>query len=295
LFQRGFAVAPKSADQFADTRWNPIVGCSPVSRGCENCWAAEHAGERFYGATTALHYNDTIEYSGDKFVWSGKVSVAPRDILRQPLRNAAPLTILVCAMGDLFHEDVPTNWIDNVFAIMARAAQHTFILVTKRARRMCDYVIDANIENLWRFSKKLQSKNTPPLKPPYLVVTPAAKRVVVCEPLLAPVDLNAVRRRGGGYLDVLPLIDWVVIGGEYGRGARPMPIAAAQWLIQQCDHAKKPAFVTRVGSRLLWPSGDVETFTSGGAEMTLWPSELRVRQKLSIAASLNARHASSLK
>ncbi len=135
-------MAAKTGIEWTDATWNPIVGCSVVSPGCKNCYAMKMAARieamaRGRGETT--HYAGTTQPSKAGAVWTDKLALAPDQILLQPLRWRAPRRIFVNSMGDLFHEDVPDEWIDKVFAIMALCPQHTFQVLTKRAERMRDY------------------------------------------------------------------------------------------------------------------------------------------------------------
>jgi protein gp37 len=141
--------------EWTDATWNPVVGCSIVSPGCTNCYAmrmahrleamsdGKHAsvvGARGVGLS---HYTGTTKVVNDKPVWTGKLAIASNHALTAPLRWKKPRTIFVNSMGDLFHEDCPDEWIDQVFAVMALAPQHTFQVLTKRAERMRAYFDDA--------------------------------------------------------------------------------------------------------------------------------------------------------
>jgi protein gp37 len=148
----------KSGIEWTDATWNPIVGCSVVSPGCTNCYAMKMAarleainragsmddeGYRVRaapGARTCDHYEGTTRKVNGHAVWTGKVALAPDAILIAPLRWRRPRRIFVNSMGDLFHESVPDDWIDKVFAVMALAPQHTFQVLTKRALRMREYM-----------------------------------------------------------------------------------------------------------------------------------------------------------
>ncbi|RUU29711.1 phage Gp37/Gp68 family protein [Mesorhizobium sp. M6A.T.Ce.TU.016.01.1.1] len=141
-------MADKSAIEWTDATWNPIVGCSILTAGCTHCYAmgmaarieAMTAAQQAKGQTGAPHYNGTTRKVNGKPVWTGKLAMAPDHILTEPLTWKKPRRIFVNSMGDLFHEDVPDEWIDKVFAVMALAPQHTFQVLTKRARRMREYV-----------------------------------------------------------------------------------------------------------------------------------------------------------
>ncbi|TGQ95374.1 phage Gp37/Gp68 family protein [Mesorhizobium sp. M8A.F.Ca.ET.208.01.1.1] len=132
-------MADKSSIEWTDATWNPIVGCSVLSPGCTHCYAMKMAA-RIEAMGSAKQYAGTTKKVNGNTVWTGKLALAPEHILTQPLRWARPRRIFVNSMGDLFHEDVPDEWIDRVFAVMALAPQHTFQVLTKRARRMREYM-----------------------------------------------------------------------------------------------------------------------------------------------------------
>jgi protein gp37 len=127
----------KTNIEWADSTWNPIVGCSIVSHGCTNCYAMKWAAQKLDGQVP--HYEDTTKKVNGNAVWTGKVALAPDHILTAPLRWKKPRRVFVNSMGDLFHESVPDEWIDKVFAVMALTPQHTFQCLTKRANRMRAY------------------------------------------------------------------------------------------------------------------------------------------------------------
>ncbi|TIT42345.1 MAG: phage Gp37/Gp68 family protein [Mesorhizobium sp.] len=143
-------MADKSAIEWTDATWNPIVGCSILSPGCTHCYAmgmaarieAMTAALRKEGRGGAPHYAGTTKKVNGNAVWTGKLALAPEAILMEPLTWKRPRRIFVNSMGDLFHEDVPDEWIDRVFAIMALAPQHTFQVLTKRAKRMREYMLE---------------------------------------------------------------------------------------------------------------------------------------------------------
>ncbi|RVD13946.1 MAG: phage Gp37/Gp68 family protein [Mesorhizobium sp.] len=134
-------MADKSAIEWTDATWNPIVGCSILSPGCTHCYAMRMAG-RIEAMGGAKHYAGTTKKVNGNTVWTGKLAMAPEHILMEPLTWRTPRKIFVNSMGDLFHEDVPDEWIDKVFAIMALAPQHTFQVLTKRATRMREYMLE---------------------------------------------------------------------------------------------------------------------------------------------------------
>jgi len=127
----------KSNISWTEQTWNPIVGCSIVSPGCKNCYAMKMANR--LEAMHVSQYAGTTHKVNGNAVWTGKVARAPEKTLMAPLKRKIPTTYFVNSMGDLFHEDVPDEWIDQVFAVMALCPQHTFQILTKRAERMEEY------------------------------------------------------------------------------------------------------------------------------------------------------------
>jgi len=211
----------KTGIEWTEATWNPIVGCSLVSPGCTNCYAMGVAARLLDGNPKAPHYAGTTQPSKGGPVWTGKVALAPEHILEQPLRWSRPRVIFVNSMGDLFHEDVPGHWINQVFAIMALCPQHTFQILTKRADRMHEWCtwpsrkrdIDGTIwsqlgtpwgskikhggnwqctyplPNVW-LGVSAEDQRRADERLPILVQTPAAVRFVSAEPLIGPVDLS---------------------------------------------------------------------------------------------------------
>lgn len=205
-------MADKTGISWTDATWNPIVGCSVVSPGCTNCYAMRDAARIVRcseGAGRASHYEGTIEPSKAGPVWTGKVALAPDHIVAKPLSWRRPRRIFVNSMGDLFHESVPDEWIDRVFAVMALAPQHTFQVLTKRSGRMREYLSGEALRRVAAAANRIRAVTgmiTWPLpnvwlgvtaedqtraddRVPDLLATPAAVRFVSCEPMLGPVDL----------------------------------------------------------------------------------------------------------
>ena len=216
---------------WADESWNPIVGCSKISAGCVNCYAEKMAFRLFCMEASRNCFRDEQIETYSKVIyanrgWNGKTHFV-ESALTKPLHWRKPRKIFVCSMSDLFHESVPFEWIDRVFAVMALCPQHEFKVLTKRAGRMREY-FTAEIEGLdarTRVAKILGGKARLSTKPDIakhyyawfnmdlfslpnvhlgvtvenqdnvgriadLVRTPATKRFVSFEPLLGRIDLN---------------------------------------------------------------------------------------------------------
>ncbi len=131
----------KSAIEWTDDVWNPVVGCSIVSPGCTNCYAMRMAAR--LDRMGVEHYRGLTQPSKAGPVWTGKVALAPESVLLAPMRWRAPRKVFVNSMGDLFHESVPDEWIDRIFAVMALAPRHTFQVLTKRSKRMRTWCADS--------------------------------------------------------------------------------------------------------------------------------------------------------
>ncbi len=195
--------------EWTDATWNPIVGCSVVSPGCTNCYAMRLAGTRM------KHHPSRAGLTRDSKagpVWTGEVRFMEQWLI-QPLRWAKPRMIFVCAHADLFHEAVPDEWIDRIFAVMAMAPQHTFQVLTKRPERMREYLhspvvidsianaahdIDGGIgapilplPNVW-LGVSVEDQRRADERIPILLDTPAAVRWISAEPLLGLLDLARI-------------------------------------------------------------------------------------------------------
>lgn len=200
-------MADNTRIEWCDATWNPIVGCSVVSPGCTNCYAMRLAGERMRHHPSRVGLTEASKAGP---VWNGQVRLY-KPALDQPLDWRRPRRIFVCAHGDLFHEAVPDEWIDRVYAVMALAPQHAFIVLTKRAKRMRDYLSDAldgieverwriagpqpalerqwPLPNVW-IGASAEDQERADLRIPHVLATPAALRLVSLEPLLGPVDIR---------------------------------------------------------------------------------------------------------
>lgn len=232
--------------------WNPITGCTPISEGCANCYAKTMAETRLRGM---FGYDKE-----DPF----KVTFH-EDKLDQPLKWKKPRKIFVCSMGDLFHEDVPTGLIIDIFGVITGSDQHSFLILTKRPERMKGFMEYINrfrttpLKNVW-LGVTAENQRTADERIPILLDTPAAKRFVSVEPMLEQIDLNLFGNRRCGYVDkvqhipglvpsLVPVsfIDWVICGAETGQNARPMDLKWARDLRNQCSEANVPFFFKKAG------------------------------------------------
>jgi len=269
---------------WTEETWNPLRGCSRISKGCMNCYA-EGIAHRFGGE--GQPYEGLIASTGQ---WNGTVKFVPAKLV-EPIRWKRPRLIFVNSMSDLFHESVPDHEIDQIFGVMwaCLGLDHTFQILTKRAKRMNNYFktdrrdswarwavhygggtdpdaiydqvayADEPHPRIW-LGVSAEDQATADERIPYLLGTPAAVRWLSAEPLIGPLDiyggdpdprldghsssntyigdwweptdnLNGPSRHG---------LDWVVVGGESGAGARPMSERWALSLRDQCAAADVP-------------------------------------------------------
>lgn len=184
--------------------FNPVVGCTKQSIGCEACYALRMAVRLAHNPKlpddVRERYASTVRKIGGKWEWSGKVALFP-ERLDGPLKRRKPTRYFVPSMGDLFHQDVPAGFIYDVFKMIGKTPQHTFQILTKRPHRMRDFVyawsggqIFANASfaklhpNLW-LGTSVENQTTADERVPWLLRTPAAVRFVSAEPLLGEIDI----------------------------------------------------------------------------------------------------------
>ncbi len=292
-------MSDKSGIAWTNATWNPVTGCTKVSQGCKHCYAErEWARLSANPKATAYYGRDFTDVA------------CHEDRLGQPLRWSKQRLIFVNSMSDLFHEDVPDEFIDLVFSVMALAERHTFQVLTKRPERMRDYMtvhVDQrdsalHIANVW-LGVSIEDQATADERIPLLLQTPAAVRWVSAEPLIGPIDMDEcpvgmsgpLRPYGGTGTDT-PKLDWIVVGGESSvSGARPMRAEWVRKLRWDCKKAGVPFFMKQLGAAFvdekngiagagLKVDPDVECVISrrlhdrAGAYIEEWPEDLLVRE-----------------
>ncbi len=220
-------MADRTAIEWTDATWNPVTGCTKVSKGCDHCYA-ERFSERFRGVP------------GHPFENGFDLTLRP-ERLEQPLRWKTPRRIFVNSMSDLFHKGIPRNFIDSVFDTMERADWHEFQVLTKRSPRMRDYVnarYSSSVapNHIW-LGMSIEDQNAL-VRLRHLKDTTATVRFISFEPLLGPI----------GEVD-LTGIHWVITGGESGPGARPVQIDWLRSLRDQCKEQKIAFFFKQWGGR----------------------------------------------
>ncbi|MCJ7544364.1 MAG: phage Gp37/Gp68 family protein [Phycisphaerae bacterium] len=207
--------------EWTESTWNPVTGCTKISPGCAHCYA-ERMARRLHAMGQPNYCNGF------------RVTVHER-ALDLPLGWRRPQVVFVNSMGDLFHEDVPFDFVRRVFDVMQRADWHVFQVLTKRSRRLADLApLLPWPDNIWMGVTVENAEYVHRIDDLRLV--PAAVRFLSLEPLLGPLP-------GLG----LESIDWVIVGGESGPGARPMAEAWAQDLCDQCRQVGVPFFFKQWG------------------------------------------------
>lgn len=218
-------MSDRSAIEWTDATWNPVTGCTKVSPGCKHCYAETFA-ERWRG--TPGH---PYEQGFDVRLWPERLTT--------PLSWKSPRMIFVNSMSDLFQEDVPDEFIGQVFRVMAAASRHTFQVLTKRAERLAVWNSEHSefwfLPNVW-LGVSVENRRFGLPRIPLLKSVRAPVRFLSIEPLLE--DLGSFDLQG---------IDWVIVGGESGRGARPMRAGWATSIRDQCRAAGVPFFFKQWG------------------------------------------------
>ena len=328
-------MAQDSSIQWTDKTWNPLRGCTKVSEGCRNCYAMSVA-YRFSGK--GLPYEGLAKKGADgRAVWTNKITLL-EDALTQPMHWKKPQKIFVNSMSDLFHPDVPFEFIDKVFAVMALCPQHTFQVLTKRPGRMRDFTtyestpariataMFAILKELGIDPKKrvpemyhsngmcksgsdgieyplpnahlgtsVENQATADERLHDLCACPAAVRFVSYEPALGAVDFHQHLWRygnvedapgwllndtggAGDFMQPDTRLDWIIVGGESGKDARPFNVAWAYDTLYQCKRAGVACFVKQFGAKPYYKEAPLVLKDKHGADWDEWPHDLRVRQ-----------------
>jgi protein gp37 len=214
-------VADKSHIEWTEATWNPVTGCTKISSGCLNCYAERLALRlRAMGSPRYRNgFNLTLQH----------------DAVDLPRRWKTPRTVFVNSMSDLFHKDVPLEFIQRVFTTMRECPQHTFQLLTKRSQRLKDIAAELQwSENVWMGVSVENADVLPRIDD--LRTVPAAVRFLSCEPLIG--SLAGINLTG---------IHWVIVGGESGPRCRPMHVEWVNEIHRACRKARAAFFFKQWG------------------------------------------------
>lgn len=333
-----------SSIEWTDRTWNPVRGCSVVSPGCVNCYAMKFA-HRFSG--DGKPYAGLTKQTKAGPQWNGRVQLVHAALV-EPLSWRKPARVFVNSMSDLFHDAIPDSFILAVFVTMAKAHRHTFQVLTKRPARMQELLSQWRrdgvtlregcgvvLPNVW-LGVSCEDQQRADERIPALLQTPSAVRFISAEPLIGPLygldqwlsggadsrpfwtDRCPVDERGFALIHGL---DWVIVGGESGTGARDCHVRWVRNIVEQCQRAAVPVFVKQLGSRVIdrndagflgeepcaWPDTidqedrieyDLDGTRDGyqgapvrihlnnrkGGDQSEWPEDLRVREFPAVAS-----------
>jgi protein gp37 len=214
-------MATRSSIEWTDSTWNPVTGCTKVSPGCKNCYA-ERMAHRLRRMGQPRYRN------GFRLALQG-------DIVEAPLSWGGRRTIFVNSMSDLFHEEIPLEFIQRVFATMNKARRHRFQILTKRSKRLLELCHAVEwTENIWMGVSVENANYTFRIRD--LQEVPAKVRFLSAEPLLGPIPQLPLSR-----------IHWVIVGGESGPRARPMRPEWVRQIRDRCRGNKVPFFFKQWG------------------------------------------------
>lgn len=248
-----------------DSHW-----CSKTSPGCANCYAESVNTERFFFASTYKYEGNPPELELELIQW----------VLEGWKKADEPAMRSVCSMTDVFGEWVPQEWIFEILDAMNDSPTQTFLLLTKRPWIMLFHIrywlgkrgLPMLPENIW-CGISTENQTTALLRIPVLLEVPAAIRYISCEPLLEKIVLETIR----GF----EKINWIIVGGEFGEGARPCHKEWIDSLIQSATAANIPINVKQLGSNFISNGQQIKTGHPDGKDWDKWPNwlcDLRIRE-----------------
>lgn len=286
--------------EWCDATWQPVLGCTRVSAGCDNCYAIRQVHRQLtktHQGLTKMRVVDPTRPLGPRSGpdWNGTVRLQPEK-LSEPIRWQRSRRVFVCSLADLFHPKVPFTFIHRVFQVMADCERHTFLVLTKRPERAREFFawLDPDPAKMtpellricagrpWPLSNvclgtSVEDQATADERIPHLLQCPAAVRWVSLEPQLEHVWLAKKMESADGthaWMNAMYHLDWVVVGGESGPRARLFCDYWARSILAQRVGLRTKVFVKQLGSYVASVLGGDRK----GGDMTLWPRDLRVRE-----------------
>lgn len=275
--------------------------CRKISAGCKNCYAEEQNQSNYFKFASKLPYTGKVPQN----------LILDLVVMKKLINMRSPKKIFLCSMTDLFGEWVPDEWIDQIFACMAIAKQHTFQILTKRPERMQKYFDDDFRVNLinnaaYKIDKSrripnlplpnvllgttVENQQTADDRIPLLLKTRGTKIFLSCEPLLEAIDLNKhFRTLDDGYeLTWLDYLHWIIIGGESGSDARPCHIDWIRSIVKQCQGTNVAVFVKQLGSMAIESTPYIVDVATSNHQIKLkdrkgenideFPEDLKIRE-----------------
>lgn len=264
--------------------WNPILGCTKISPGCQQCYAVDQAYRNWEMAKALpeekrgrlAYYEDLTQKTkwGSK-EWTGILKFVP-EALEIPLKRCKPQTYFVNSMSDMFHKRVQWGWINKIFEVMEKTPQHTYQILTKRPDNMLYYISQFNgvnsdvLPNVWLgTSIENQKAVTDRALHLHKAHNRGWKTFYSCEPLLEQVELYLKHEK----------VDWVIVGGESGHNARKCKINWITDIVEQCKLTKTPVFVKQMGANV-FSEDDIplKLKNKKGGDILEFPKHLQIRE-----------------
>jgi protein gp37 len=299
-------VSNKTGISWTDETANWIVGCTKISSGCTNCYAATAANSPRLQQFD--QYKGVVDGAGN---WNGEITFVPK-VLEQLLRSTKKRRVFAPSMSDPFHQGVKDEWLDQFFATVARTPHITYQVLTKRPDRMRQYfwnlksneqrylAITAGVpwplKNLW-LGVTVEDQNAADKRIVTLLRRPTHVPFLSLEPMLERIDLRDVEFAGiildclTGCYDasnlpipgvpsqgVMEKVNWIIIGGESGKNARPFHLEWADTIIRQCREVGVKVFMKQVGSNAFYRGQPFKTKSRAGSDPTEWPEWAQIQE-----------------
>ncbi|MFC4500672.1 MULTISPECIES: DUF5131 family protein [Streptomyces] len=257
--------------EWATKTWNPTLGCTRVSPGCDNCYAIPEAWRHMHASNpkVAAAYAGTAHKVDGRTDWTGRINLLDGR-LDQPKHWRKPERIFVNSMSDVFAARVPVDYVTKIWRTMQDTPRHTYQILTKRPERVARVLDKVHAElgltqplaNVW-LGTSIESDEYV-RRADALRQAPAAVRFISAEPLLGPLPSLDLQR-----------IDWVILGGESKSGARPLEVDWIRDVVDRCRTSGVTPFVKQLGT--VWAKANGAADKKGG-EPDDWPEDLRVRE-----------------